>query len=176
MEKFEFSVLIAPQKTSVSYLFQCDREHPTEWRVVFTPPLDVGDRVKYAFRYRAKSVRPLTLEDAQQAIKSGAYWSSTPHSVINWDFRSRVGELICEVLFPPNYPIYEPEVRVELNEAGLLALTEMERLREANAFEVQRFFDRFTLSLRVPKPISGRYMVTWRPPGKEEVLGLFGGG
>ncbi len=176
VEKFQFSVLAAPQKTTVNPLFQFDKEHPTEWRVVFTPPLDVGGRVKYAFRYHARSVRPLTREEAEQAIKSGSYWSTTPRSVVNWDFERRVGELVCEVFFPPNYPVHEPEVRVELDEAGLLALAEMERLKEANAFTVQKFFDRFTLSLRVSKPILGRYMVTWQPPRRDEVTGALSGG
>jgi len=169
VDKFEFWILHAPQKTKVIHQFQLDREHPTEWHVVFNPPLDVGDRVNYAFRYHAKSVRPITLEEAERAIQSGAYWSPTPCSVVNWDFQRRVGELLCEVIFPPNYPIHEPEVRVEFNEAGLLALAEMERLKETKAFQVQKFVDRISLNLRVSKPISGRYMITWRPPRKDEL-------
>lgn len=169
IQDFEFSVLNAPQKTTVTHRFQLDREHPNEWRVVFDPPLESGDRIRYAFRYCAKGVRPLVLEEAEEAIRKGIYWSDTPISVVNWDFQWRVGELLCEVSFPPNYPIHDPEVRVEMSEAGFLALKEMERLKEMNAFQVEKFFDRQSLRLHVSKPIIGRYMVTWKPPRLAEL-------
>jgi len=109
------------------------------------------------------------LEKAQEAIKNGAYWAQTPHSAVNWDLSERVGELTCEVFFPPNYPIHEPEVSVELYEGGLISLPELERIRELKAFEVEKFFDRYRLCLKVPKPIRGRYILKWYPPRQDEL-------
>ncbi|MEW6411872.1 MAG: hypothetical protein AB1483_05295 [Candidatus Zixiibacteriota bacterium] len=166
----EFSVLQAPQGTNMRLDHERSKEDPNVWRVLYEPPLQIGQQVQYAYRYVAERIRPYTLEEAQAAMEAKESWCDSPQCTVNWDMLVSTGHLISEVVFPPKYKIHNPECLVETLDTHQPVISELDRIREVDGFKIQRFYDKYTLVLSVPKPRIGlRYMLTWRPPSEAEL-------
>lgn len=170
IKEFESSQLQGPVGVTTTYQLGRSKEDPNSWSMIFDPPLKIGQRLTYAFSYKAEHIRPYTLEEALQAIDRGEYWSDHPQCAISWEIDAPTKELVCEVVFPPKYPIHEPGCVVEAVMSGTQISAEMKRIEQAGGFKVEKHWFRYRLILTVADPIRGyRYLVSWTPPSMSEL-------
>lgn len=137
------------------------------WKVVFEPPLRRGEKVKYAFKVVRPNYRPYTYEEALERIRQGTYEYKEPIcGACEWHISYPTAELYFDSEFPEGYEIakYYPDVRI--GQARLKAENELKRIRQGNLFTAEKLFDKWILSLRVPKPIQGHSYYTFYEPPK----------
>ncbi len=171
IRNFEFSVIQAPSGVSARCEFVRTREEPNELLVSFEPALSLGQRLRFAYRYEANRIRPYTTEEAQGFISQGNFWCDDPICAVNWSLLNPTGKLVCEVVFPPKYPVHKPDFTVETRDSNLVASRELERIKQLEGFKVHRIFDKYSLILSVSKPLKGyTYIITWQPPHEKELV------
>ncbi len=91
----------------------------------------------------------------------------------DWSISYPTSEFIFDIEFPENYEIskYACDVRMVL--ANLNAENELKRLREGNMFSVEKIIDKWTMSLRVAKPLQDHaYYIYYMPPRVADLHGL----
>lgn len=132
------------QNTDLKYL----------WRLNFTPPLNKGDKVKYAFKVVHQNTRPWTHQEALDRVSRGTYEYKDPRcEACEWSIAYPTSEFSFEIDFPEGYEIRDPYADVRIGTAELNAETEVRRIKDGNMFAAEKIIDRWTLGLTVPKPL-----------------------
>jgi hypothetical protein len=79
-------------------------------------------------------------------------------------------EFCFDIEFPENYEISKYGLDVHMVLANSKAENELKRLREGNMFSVEKIIDKWTMSLRVPKPPQDHtYYIYYAPPRAPDV-------
>lgn len=171
-QQFDFICKEMPSGMNVESLIVQNTDYKFLWKVVFNPPLKRGERVKYAFKVTLPNYRPWTYEEMLERIKQGTYEYKEPIcEACEWHISYPTAELTFDFNFPEGYEIrkYYPNVKFG-EEARLKAETELKRIKEGNFFTAEKIFDKWTLSLKVPKPIQGHlYYTYYEPPKTKEI-------
>jgi hypothetical protein len=132
------------QNTDLKYL----------WRLNFIPPLTKGDKVKYAFKVVHQNTRPYTHEEAMERVAKETYEYKDPRcEACEWKISYPTAEFFYEIDFPEGYEIIDPFIDVRMGTADLKADHEVQRIKDGQMFSAEKIIDRWTLSLRVPKPL-----------------------
>ena len=144
------------QNTDLKYL----------WRLNFIPSLNKGDKVKYAFKLVHPNTRPHTHEEAMERVAAGTYEYKDPRcEACEWKISYPTAEFFFEIDFPEGYEIIDPFVDVRMGTADLKADHEVQRIKDGQMFSAEKIIDRWTLSLRVPKPLQNHtYYIYYTAP------------
>jgi len=151
------------------------------WRVIFTPPLKKGEKVKYAFKLVHQNVRPWTHDEAEDRVAAGTYEYKDPRcEACEWTISYPTAEFCFDIEFPEGYEIRDPWLDVRMGDAALPAHQEVQRLKEGNMFTAEKLIDKWSLSLRVPKPLQGHtyyiYYFAPRDPARDATSTIAGQG
>jgi hypothetical protein len=142
------------------------------WKVRFDPPLRKGEKVKYAFKAVRPNNRPYTYEELMERIKQGTYEYKEPIcEACEWHISYPTTELFYDFEFPEGYKIsrYYPDVKMG-EKLRAKAESELRRIKEGNFFSAEEVFDKWILSLRVPRPHQGHiYYTFYEPPRSAEI-------
>lgn len=171
-QQFDFICKELPSGMNVEPLIVQNTDYKFIWKVVFNPPLKKGEKVKYAFKVTRPNYRPWTYEEVLERIKQDTYEYKEPIcEACEWYISYPTAELIFDFDFPEGYEIrkYYPDVKIG-EKARLKSETELKRIKEGNFFSAEKIFDKWTLSLKVPKPIQGHlYYTYYEPPKAKEI-------
>jgi hypothetical protein len=171
-KQFDFICKEMPSGMNVVPVIIQNTDYKFLWKVIFDPPLKKGERVKYAFKVIRPNYRPYTYEEMMERIKQGTYEYKEPLcEACEWYISYPTTELLFDFEFPEGYEIrkYYPDVRIG-EDVRLKAENEVKRIKEGNLFIAEKIFDKWTLSLKVPKPIQGHlYYTYYEPPKSTEV-------
>jgi len=167
-KQFDFICKEMPSGMNVEHVIIQNTDYKFLWKVMFDPPLKKGERVKYAFKVIRPNHRPYTYEEMMERIKQGTYEYKEPIcEACEWYISYPTTELFFDFEFPEGYEIkkFYPDVRIG---TGLRhkAENEVKRIKEGNLFAAEKIFDKWTLSLKVPKPIQGHIYHTYYEPPK----------
>lgn len=171
-QKFDFVCKEKPSSINVEAVKIQDTDYKFLWKMLFNPPLKKGEKVKYAFKVIRPNYRPWTYEEMLERIQQGTYEYKEPICEACELYVSYpTTELFFDFEFPDGYEIrnYYPDVKIG-EEARLKAETELKRIKEGNFFTAEKMFDKWTLSLKVPKPIQGHLYYTYYEPPKASEL------
>ena len=171
-KQFDFVCKEKPSGMNVEAVIIQDTDYKFLWKVVFDPPLKKGEKVKYAFKVIRPNYRPWTYEEMLERIKQGTYEYKEPIcEACEWNISYPTTELFFDFDFPEGYEIrkYYPDVKIG-EKAKLKAEAELKRLKEGNFFTAEKIFDKWTVSLKVIKPIQGHVYYTYYEPPKATEL------
>lgn len=166
-KQFDFMCREKPEDMKVEPEIIMETDQKFLWKVVFDPPLRRGEKVKYAFKVVRPNHRPYTYEETEERIRQGTYEYKEPIcEACEWLVSYPAAELHFDSEFPEGYEItkFHPDVRI--GESRLHADKEVKRIQEGNLFTAERLFDKWTLSLKVPKPLQGHTYYTYYEPPK----------
>jgi len=170
-KQFDFTCKEMPSGTKVSPLVIEEADHRFLWKVCFDPPLRKGQKVKYAFKLIEPNIRPFTYEELMSRIEAGTYEYKEPIcEACEWSIAYPTSEFCFDIEFPEDYEIstYYPDVKMDL--AKLKAESEVKRIREGNMFSAEKIIDKWSLSLKVSKPLQGHtYYIYYVPPRTSRV-------
>ena len=167
-KQFDFICKEMPSGMNVEPVIIQNTDYKFLWKVIFDPPLKKGERIKYAFKVIRPNYRPYTYEEMMERIKQGTYEYKEPIcEACEWYISYPTTELLFDFEFPEGYEIrkYYPDVRIG-EDVRLKAENEVKRIKEGNLFTAEKIFDKWTLSLKVPKPIQGYLYYTYYEPPK----------
>lgn len=129
-----------------------DRKHL--WKIVFDPPLTKGDRVRYAFKSVHRNTRPFTHAELMRRIQAHTYEYDEPKcEACEWCIAYPTAEFSFDIQFPEDYELAKQWCDVRQGEADIKAENELRRVTEAGMYTAEKIIDRWTLSLKVPKPL-----------------------
>lgn len=172
-KQFDFICKEMPSGMNVEPVIVQDTDYKFLWKVVFNPPLKKGEKVKYAFKIVRPNYRPWTFEEMMERIRRGTYEYKEPIcEACEWYISYPTAELTFESEFPEGYEIRKcfPDVKIG-EDVRLKAEDELKRIKDSNCFIAEKIFDKWTLSLRVPKPIQGHmYYTYYEPPKEAEIM------
>jgi len=136
------------------------------WKIAFNPPLRKGEKVKYAFKVVRPNTRPFTYEELIERINRGTYEYKEPIcEACEWNISYPTAEFLFETEFPENYEIQKYHFDVRMGDANLKAEDEVKRIKEGNMFSVEKIIDKWSMSLKVPKPLQNHtYYIYYVPP------------
>ena len=170
--QFDFICKEMPSGMNVEPVIIQNTDYKFLWRVKFNPPLKKGEKVKYGFKSLRPNYRPYTYEEMLERIKQGTYEYKEPIcEACEWHISYPTAELFFDFDFPEGYEIrkYYPDVKIG-EKARLKAESELKRVKEGNFFTAEKIFDKWTLSLKVPKPVQDHlYYIYYEPPKASEV-------
>lgn len=167
-EQFDFICKEKPSGMNVEAITIQNTDYKFLWKLMFDPPLKRGERVKYGFKVIRPNYRPYTYEEMMERIKQGTYEYEEPIcEACEWYVAYPTAELLFDFEFPEGYEIrkYYPCVRIG-EDLRLKAENEEKRIKDGNLFSAEKIFDKWTLSLKVPKPIQGHLYYTYYEPPK----------
>lgn len=171
-KQFDFvcKEISAGKRAETVVLQDSDQKHL--WRINFFPPLSKGDKVKYAFKLVRQNIRPWTHEEAEARVKANTYeYQDTRCEACEWSIAYPTAEFCFEIEFPEDYEIRNPWIDVRMGPARLPSEQELKRLKEANMFTAEKIIDKWTLSLKVPKPLEGHtYYIYYFAPSEKKSL------
>lgn len=166
--EFDFKCEEKPSGTRVEPSVVLNTDHKFFWKILFKPPLRKGAKVKYAFKEIRANHRPYTYEELLERIDQGTYEYEEPIcEACEWSIIYPTYELQSEFLFPENYEIENCYPHVVMGEARLKAENEMKRIKDGNMFSAEKMFDKWMLTLRVPKPLQNHTYYTYYTPPKK---------
>ncbi len=164
---FDFKCKEMPSGMKVEPDIVLNTDYRFFWKVLFSPPLKKGEKVKYAFKEVFPNYRPYTYEEALERIRQGTYEYKEPIcEACEWTISYPTYELKSEFEFPENYEIGKYYPYVVCGAARLKAENEMRRIKEGNMFSAEKIFDKWVLKLEVPKPIQDHTYYTYYEPPK----------
>jgi len=165
-KQFDFICKEKPTDVKVEPVVIQDSDSKHLWKVTFSPPLKKGDKVKYAFKVIRPNIRPFTYEELMERISHGTYEYKEPIcEACEWRIAYPTAEFLFEIEFPENYEISNYFVDVKIGEAGLKAENEARRIKEGNMFSAEKIIDKWSMSLKVPKPLQDHtYYIYYVPP------------
>ncbi len=166
--KFEFRCKEMPSGTTVEPVIVLNTDYKFFWKVLFSPPLKKGEKVKYAFKEVAPNYRPYTYDEMLERIKQGTYEYKEPIcEACEWTVTYPTYELQSEFEFPENYEIQKYYPYVVIGAVKLKAENEIKRIQEGNMFTAEKMFDKWVLKLKVPKPLQDHTYYTYYVPPKK---------
>jgi hypothetical protein len=165
-KQFDFLCKEMPAGMKVEPVIVHDSDFKHLWKVSFSPPLKRGEKVKYAFKQVRPNIRPYTLEELTERISHGTYEYKEPIcEACEWTMTYPTAEFLFEIEFPENYEISKYDFDVRMGQAKLKAESEVKRLREGNMFCAEKIIDKWSISLKVPKPLQDHtYYIYYVPP------------
>lgn len=167
-ENFEFRCIEKPSGITVEHVIKMNTEYKFFWKILFTPPLKKGEKVKYAFKEVRPTYRPYYYETMIERIEQGTYEYRKPIcEACKWEIIYPTYELRHEMEFPENYDItnYYPHVMSDNSEVE--AEEELKRIKTGNMFSAEKMFDRWVLKLQVSKPLLMHIYYTYYVPPKK---------
>jgi hypothetical protein len=170
-KQFDFVCKEIPSgKRAEPFVLQ-DSDQKYLWRLNFHPPLAKGDKVKYAFKLQQQNIRPWTHEEAEVRVTRATYEYKDPRcEACEWTITYPTAEFCFDLEFPEGYEIRDPWLDVRMGEARLPAEHELTRLKEGNMFTAEKVIDKWSLSLRIPKPLQGHtYHIFYFAPSEREL-------
>ena len=170
--QFDFICKEMPSGMNVEPVIVQNTDYKFLWEVKFDPPLKKGEKVKYAFKRVRPNYRPYTYEEMLERIKQGTYEYKEPIcEACEYYVSYPTAELFYDLEFPEGYEIkkYYPDVKMG-EDVRLKAESELKRIKEGNFFTAEKIFDKWTLSLRVPRPLQGHVYYTYYEPPKAAEL------
>ncbi|MBT9138652.1 MAG: hypothetical protein DDT31_01221 [Syntrophomonadaceae bacterium] len=170
--QFNFICKEKPPGMNVEPVIVESADHKFLWKVMFDPPLKKGEKVKYAFKAVRSNYRPYTYEEVLERIRQGTYEYKEPIcEACEWHISYPTLELHFDFEFPDSYEIRKcyPDVKIG-EKVRLKAESELKRIKEGNFFTAEKMFDKWTLSLRVPRPLQGHLYYTYYEPPKAAEL------
>jgi hypothetical protein len=164
--EFSFVPKELPYGTTASAVVMQDSDSKHLWRVVFSPPLKKGDKAKYAFKIVSQNTRPFTFEELMERISHRTYEYTDPIcEACEWSIAYPTAEFFWDIEFPEGYEIADYYVDVTMSDAELKAENEVRRIKEGKMFSAEKIIDKWSMSLRIPKPIQDHtYYVYYVPP------------
>lgn len=154
--EFDFVCKELPAGKRTERVVMQDTDQKYLWRLNFIPPLKKGEKVKYAFKQVRQNIRPWTHSEALDRVAKGTYeYEDARCEACEWTIAYPTAEFSFDIEFPEGYDIRDPWVDVLMGEARLPSDAELRRIREGNMFNAERIIDRWSLSLRIPKPLQG---------------------
>ena len=171
-EQFDFVCKEKPSGMNVEAVTVQNTDYKFLWKVTFDPPLRKGERVKYAFKVIRPNYRPYTLEETMERIRQGTYEYKQPIcEACEWYISYPTAELCFDFEFPENYEVKKCHPAAKIGEdTRLKAESEEKRIREGGFFSAEKIFDKWTLGLKVPKPMQGFLYYTYYEPPKQAEL------
>jgi hypothetical protein len=132
----------------------------------FIPPLNKGNKIKYAFKLVHPNTRPYTHEEAMERVAAGTYEYKYPRcKACEWMISYPTAEFFFDIDFPEGYEIIDAFVDVRMGTDDLKADQEVQRIKDGQMFSAEKIIDRWTLSLRVPKPLQDHtYYIFYTAP------------
>jgi len=171
-KQFDFVCKEMPSGMNVEPVVIENTDYKFLWKVVFDPPLKKGEKVKYGFKRVRGNYRPYTYEEMSERINQGTYEYKEPIcEACEYYIAYPTAELSCDFEFPEGYEIrkYYPDVKIG-EKVRLKAESELKRIKDGNFFTAEKIFDKWTLSLKVPRPLQGHvYYIYYEPPKAAEV-------
>lgn len=167
-KQFNFVCEEKPSGMNVEPVIIQNTDYKFLWKVVFDPPLKRGEKVRYAFKVVRPNYRPWTYEEMLERIRQDTYEYKEPIcEACELYISYPTAEFSFDFDFPEGYEIkkYHPDVKIG-EKARLKAEAELKRIKEGSFFTAQKMFDKWTLSLKVPKPIQGHVYYTYYEPSK----------
>lgn len=135
------------------------------WKILFDPPLKKGQRVRYAFKVINQNYISYSYEELTERIRQGTYKYKEPLcEACNWLMTYPTGEFSHRMTFPEGYEISNCSVDVRVGEAECKADDEVRRIRHGEMFTAEQLIDRWSLALRVPKPLQNHVYYTYYVP------------
>jgi hypothetical protein len=170
---FDLACREAPSGTKVQQVIVQNTDYKFLWNVVFDPPLKKGQKVRYAFKSVRPNCRPYTHEELTERIARGTYEYKLPVcEACEWHISYPTAELTFVSEFPEGYEIRDFYPDVKIGKARLAAENELKRIKEGNLFAAEEIFDKWVLSLKVPRPLLDHtYYVYYTPPRASELKG-----
>lgn len=166
-KEFNFKCKEMPSGTKVEPDIVLNTDYKFLWKVLFSPPLKKGEKVKYAFKEVFPNYRPYSYEEALERIRQGTYEYKEPIcEACEWTISYPTYELKSEFEFPENYEIGKYYPYVVFGAARLKAENEIRRIKEGNMFTAEKIFDKWVLKLEVPKPVQDHTYYTYYEPPK----------
>ncbi|MBU4000579.1 hypothetical protein KKG29_05435 [Patescibacteria group bacterium] len=168
-QSFDFKCIEKPSGTIVKSEIKINTDYKFFWRILFTPPLKRGERVKYAFKEVRSAYRPYYYETMMERINQGTYEYKEPKcEACEWEMSYPTYELHHEMAFPENYEITNYYPFVISDQAKVKAEDELKRIKAGNMFSAEKIFDKWVLKLKVPKPLLNHIYYTYFLPPKRE--------
>jgi len=168
--QLEFYPIFSERKeVSLRHELRVSESRALIWHVIFEPPLESRNVVRYGFIYRYVGIYPLVREDAQALVDSGRYYLDKPLGAEGWFIVAPTYRFHFEVRFPEYYPIYDPAFEVTLGPTKARADYEEKQIRGLDGFKARTFAHQWALSLDVERPQIGLlYKIVWQPPTRKE--------
>lgn len=166
-KEFDFKCMEKPSHVKVEVERMMDTTYRFFWKILFSPPLQKGERVRYAFKEVLPNYRPYTYEELIQRIEAGTYEYDEPKcEACEWTIAYPTYELRHEFEFPENYEIEKYFPNVVIGQAKIKAEAEAKRIREGNMFLAEKMFDKWVLKLTIPKPLLNHTYYTYYVPAR----------
>jgi hypothetical protein len=171
-KQFDFVCKEKPVDTRVEHQIIRNTDERFLWKVIFNPPLRKGDKVKYAFKETHANYKPWSYEELIERIAGGTYQSTEPIcEACEWYISYPTAELTHDFEFPEGYEIKNYYTDVRLGEdVRMKAEDELKRIKEGKFFVAEKLFDKWNLSLKIPKPLQGHLYYTYYQPPKASDL------
>jgi hypothetical protein len=165
--EFDFRCLEKPNEVKVDAVSVRNTDAKALWKVVFTPPLKRGDRVKYAFKEVRANCRPYTYEELKTRLRNGTYEYEEPKCEgCEWTIVYPTYELRHEFELPESYELENSWPEVIIGEARVKSESEIARTKQGGLFTAEKLFDKWVLKLHVPKPLLNHTYYTFYVPTK----------
>jgi hypothetical protein len=166
-KEFDFKCMEKPSHVKVEVERMMDTTYRFFWKILFSPPLQKGERVRYAFKEVLPNYRPYTYEELIQRIEAGTYEYDEPKcEACEWTIAYPTYELRHEFEFPEKYEIEKYFPNVVIGQAKIKAEAEAKRIREGNMFLAEKMFDKWVLKLTIPKPLLNHTYYTYYVPAR----------
>jgi hypothetical protein len=166
-KEFDFKCMEKPSHVKVEVERVIDTTYKFFWKILFSPPLQKGERVRYAFKEVLPNYRPYTYEELIQRIEAGTYEYNEPKcEACEWTIAYPTYELRHEFEFPAKYEIEKSFPNVVIGQAKIKAEAEAKRIREGNMFLAEKMFDKWVLKLVIPKPLLNHTYYTYYVPAR----------
>lgn len=170
--QFDFICKEKPANMRVDFRIIQETDYKFLWHVIFDPPLKKSEKVKYAFKVVSHNNRPYTYEDMLERIKQGTYeYKEQICEACEWFASYPTLEFLYDFEFPEGYEIRKsyPDVKIGYN-VRMTSKDEVKKILDGNFFKAEKIFDKWVLSLRIPKPIQNYiYYIFYEPPRRNEV-------
>jgi len=167
-KEFDFKCIEKPSDTKVEPVIVLETDYKFFWKILFKPPLQKGEKVKYAFKEVRPNYRPYTYELLMERLKNGTYeYKEQKCEACEWTIAYPTYELQHEFEFPEKYEIENCYPDVVIGAARNKAENEIKRIKEGNMFTAEKMFDKWILKLKVPKPLQNHTYYTYYVPSKE---------
>jgi hypothetical protein len=164
---FNFKCMEKPSHVKVEVARVMETDHKFFWKILFSPPLKIGERVRYAYKEVLPNYRPYTYEELIKRIEAGTYEYVEPKCEgCEWTIVYPTYELRHEFELPENYEIEKYHSDVVIGPAKTKTEGEAKRISEGNMFVAERMFDKWVLKLTVSKPLLNHTYYTYYVPAR----------
>lgn len=172
-DNFQFK-LIRPSNSSAKVRITENGYSNFRFYMDFTPPLQAGTNLKYAYRRKHFNYFPFTLEELQQVIAQEKLNNRVmaSNAMIGQDFFATqpTDYLSIHLRFPAGYPISNYKALACEYRGDEIHHAETDRANDFVHIEHDEFDDVFHLRMEMPTPrVSCSYFLLYTPPAEAEL-------